>query len=470
MINKIMIGACAGLALMSNAANAEIVTINVSATVNYVDDIANVLGNQVAVGDVITGSYSYDTTTIDSDPSPEFGKYDFAPGAGSMSFTVNGLTLASNPAAPIGAYSAEVVNYAGGDGFHVRSFENNLLPSGGKVMDLSFNLYDPTGSAHPTDQLPTNAPTLSAYQYRDLLASGNSADGLNFFYMGAEITSVSVESGTPDGSYQVAAIVRDVYDPFNLLQGQVNIGDNLTGGYAVDLLAADTDPTPEHAYYFNPMDPAYGFDVNINNLNFKSDSLAMASEVHIQDSFSDHYHSVARSGSVTGTSLSIDEIAIYMDDPSGLALSSTAQPAAGLNVSAFQIKDLLIVGSDGTGQYFHIITELVSINANLAPSVVISPATDSSFVLYQRFDMAVILPAQTAALPMAIRGNLNGVPEPYFSSSLCGPGPVTMSNQQVFICADTNQVLRPGTNQIDLLIDMDDGSVLTGQVIWNRLD
>ena len=56
-------------------AHAEQVSFEISATVYNVDDIGNSLGSSVTPGDIITGTYTLDLATPDSDPSPEYGHY-----------------------------------------------------------------------------------------------------------------------------------------------------------------------------------------------------------------------------------------------------------------------------------------------------------------------------------------------------------------------------------------------------------
>lgn len=470
MIKKIIVVFFTGLALVSTSVNAEMVTIKVSASVTYVDDIGNALNNQMNVGDVITGTYTFDTLTVDLEPAPEMGKYEFATGVGGMSFVVNTLTMASNQNAPTGAYSIDILNYLGFDAYHVMSYDNLPLATGASLQEMSINFYDPTGTAHNSDVLTNTAPDLARYENGDIHGYGRSADGLNFFNFQAKVNTVTVEGSIPEGTYQISAIVRDVYDPYNLLQGRVKIGDAVDGSYAVDLHAIDSDPAENSGIYISPADPQYGFDVTINGQNFKSDSLNFGPEVLVYNDLSDNYQCNAREGSATGLDLDLDMMAVYLYDPTGQAFSSAALPVESFDLSAFEIKDLIISGNSGYARFFHITAELVSLYTGTEPGVVVSPATESQFVPYQRFDMAIILPPQVTAMPLSVRGNINGLPEPYFSGSLCNPWMTTITSQRVYLCHDSSQMLRPGLNRVDLFIDMDDGTTIHTQADWKLIE
>lgn len=53
------------LGLWNGSLRAELITIHLTAEVIYVDDLADLLEGKVHVGDIITGSYSYDSDTPD---------------------------------------------------------------------------------------------------------------------------------------------------------------------------------------------------------------------------------------------------------------------------------------------------------------------------------------------------------------------------------------------------------------------
>jgi len=55
-----------GLFLWLVPANAKLITIEIEAEVDFVDDDLGVLEGKINVGDIISGWYTYDTSTPDS--------------------------------------------------------------------------------------------------------------------------------------------------------------------------------------------------------------------------------------------------------------------------------------------------------------------------------------------------------------------------------------------------------------------
>ena len=56
-------------------AYAEPIAIAITSEVAVVDDRSNVLGGAIKVGDIITGTYVYESTTPDTNPDPTVGDY-----------------------------------------------------------------------------------------------------------------------------------------------------------------------------------------------------------------------------------------------------------------------------------------------------------------------------------------------------------------------------------------------------------
>ena len=74
-IISVMVVVLCGLSVPK--AQAELIIINITATVNIVNDFGNYLEGKIHVGDTITGSYTYESTTPDTAPfnDPTVGDY-----------------------------------------------------------------------------------------------------------------------------------------------------------------------------------------------------------------------------------------------------------------------------------------------------------------------------------------------------------------------------------------------------------
>jgi len=188
----IVIGA---LALWTSPLHAETITINISATVDWVDDTGNALDGQMNVGDVITGTYTYDNTTPDVEPLLMYGIYPHATGTGEMSIAANGLTLKTDPNPTESPFSMEIYDDFT-DIYRVVSHINLPLSTGARLDFMAIDLYDPTGQTNSSDALPVTAPDLSLYDFSDLHGYGVSADGTPFNFV-AKIGSLSIEPIEP---------------------------------------------------------------------------------------------------------------------------------------------------------------------------------------------------------------------------------------------------------------------------------
>lgn len=191
-MKKILITGISAFLLWSGIAHAELITVNISATVEYADDPGNGLNGQMNVGDTISGTYTFESTTPDVDPSVIYGKYPHAAGGGEIDLTVNGLNLKTNPDRINGDFAIDIINESNFDLYHVMSFDNLDLSSGAQLNYMAIDLYDSSGQAHSSDVLTKTAPNLNTFQYTDIHGDGMSANGMSFHFV-AKINSLSVE-------------------------------------------------------------------------------------------------------------------------------------------------------------------------------------------------------------------------------------------------------------------------------------
>lgn len=147
-------------------AEGTLITIEIEAIVDSVEDTGNYLEGQINVYDIITGTYTYESTTLDSNPSSVGGHYwHYDPPAG-ISLTVGGFEFRTDPANV--EFLVEIANdsTSGGlhDGYLLRSYNNLPLSNGTLVDEISWQLTDPTASALSSDALPTTPPALDDWQ------------------------------------------------------------------------------------------------------------------------------------------------------------------------------------------------------------------------------------------------------------------------------------------------------------------
>jgi hypothetical protein len=186
---SLAIALVAGLVWNSASASCAQVRIVIRATVSLVDDPDNLLNNTVVPGDIITGSYTYDSFAVDSNPLPEVGDYRYTTAPNGIRLTVNGLNFGTDPADV--DFLLEVVNnYENLDNYVVISYNNLFAVSatGQLVMNtIDWQLDDPTQTALSSTDLPRNPPVLSDWQ--SVFGLNIMSFGDNYFLIRANVTS-----------------------------------------------------------------------------------------------------------------------------------------------------------------------------------------------------------------------------------------------------------------------------------------
>ncbi|MHC4333594.1 MAG: PEP-CTERM sorting domain-containing protein [Planctomycetota bacterium] len=157
-------GVCS-LAFQGQRADATLITIAIEAEVDYVEDLGSYLEGRINPGDIITGTYTYDSTTPDTNPSAYVGDYEHRAAPAGISLTVGGFNFASDPT---NVYFLLSVCNAGGpyqqDNYLLLSYNNLPLSNGSVVDHISWQLDDPTASALSSDGLPIGPPILDQWQ------------------------------------------------------------------------------------------------------------------------------------------------------------------------------------------------------------------------------------------------------------------------------------------------------------------
>ncbi len=156
--------------LFALPANGALITIGIEAVVDGVHDPDNYLEGLVNIGDLITGTYTYDTDTADSSPLANVGRYEHYAYPCGISLSVGGLDFGTDPAVPY--VLVEVGNDIYVDDYLMRSHNNLPLSNGTSVNNISWSLQDTSATAITNIELPRTAPVLSDWQVNYLNIEG----------------------------------------------------------------------------------------------------------------------------------------------------------------------------------------------------------------------------------------------------------------------------------------------------------
>jgi hypothetical protein len=139
--------------------NGALITIAIEAVVDDVQDADNYLDGRINIGDLITGSYTYDTDTPDSSSSSNVGRYEHYTYPSGISLSVGGFNFMTHPADTY--FEIFVVdNNAGIDGYSVTSYINLPFSDGTTVNNIKWSLQDTSELALSSINLSTAAPIL----------------------------------------------------------------------------------------------------------------------------------------------------------------------------------------------------------------------------------------------------------------------------------------------------------------------
>jgi len=168
----------------SGLAQAQLITIAISGHVTSVSDFSSQLGGQIHIGDAITGTYTYDSATPDSDPSGNGDYWHYSSPTG-ISLNIRGINFRTDP------INVNFLVEVGNSYYLLRSYHNLPLSNGTPVQHISWQLTDPTGSGLSSDALPLAAPDLSKWVGNRLSITGPDCSP-QYFSIGATITSASI--------------------------------------------------------------------------------------------------------------------------------------------------------------------------------------------------------------------------------------------------------------------------------------
>jgi hypothetical protein len=168
------------------------ITIQIEAIVDTVSDSGNYLGGQVDVCDVITGYYTYESTTTDTSPEDWLGKYEYSQAPYGITLEVGGFHFETNPEDVdfIVYISNERISPIG-DIYNIVSNNNSKLHNGVDVDLIYWQLDDRSGQALSSTALPLIAPVLE--DWLDLNHLRIQGENENLFIINAHVITAVPE-------------------------------------------------------------------------------------------------------------------------------------------------------------------------------------------------------------------------------------------------------------------------------------
>jgi hypothetical protein len=152
------------------SARGAIITIAIEGVVDYVEDPGGLLGGSISVADLITGTYTYDTSTPDTNPLVDYASYWHGTLPAGISLSIGGLEFESDPWRldyRIGISDG----YQSRDIYSVRSKSNLPVLDRVAPSDIYWELQDSRAEALSSTELPGSPPRLSDWESNILTIS-----------------------------------------------------------------------------------------------------------------------------------------------------------------------------------------------------------------------------------------------------------------------------------------------------------
>ena len=145
------------LIISPTQSDGSLITIEIEAVVDNVHDPANVFEGKINPDNIIVGSYTYDSDTPDSNPSPYVGDYKQTELTTGIVLSCGGYEFRSDK-----KYNIEILNdHMGRDAYALISYENVVTLEVLSSFHLISLIFDDT-SMHVflNDNLPINPPSI----------------------------------------------------------------------------------------------------------------------------------------------------------------------------------------------------------------------------------------------------------------------------------------------------------------------
>ena len=155
-------------------AGAALVTIAIEGVIDSVDDPYGFLAGSVEIGSLIQGTYTFESSTSDSNPDNKLGRYEHTSPYG-VFLNIGGISFRTSPTAT--SFLLEIGNdYPSSDDYFVLSQQNEPLCGDMDVQEIYWILTDQTGQTLGSDELPSTAPAVEDWSFNFLSISGSDSD------------------------------------------------------------------------------------------------------------------------------------------------------------------------------------------------------------------------------------------------------------------------------------------------------
>ena len=224
-----------GIANTLTPVYAKPVCIEITAEVNLVVDDYGFLDGAINVGDIITGTYDYESTTYDSNPSQTVGLYRHSSSPFGITLNAGGFVFRTDPNNV--DFLLQILNDFDDpprDIYSLISYNNifDLSVPSVEINRISWQIIDFTYAALSNDALKTKPPYLDDWQTLNSLIIISISTTGEQFYIQAYVTSANICGDDPVQEYAIChkpntVVQKTLFIPEQTLAGHLRHGDAL---------------------------------------------------------------------------------------------------------------------------------------------------------------------------------------------------------------------------------------------------
>lgn len=266
---------------------------------------------------------------------------------------------------------------------------------------------------------------------------------------------------------QIKGRVAGLYDPHNVLGGQVAENQLVTGEYKYDIHVPDQGVDPYVGAYHMP---DATMKLVAGPLVFESDQPAgmIIRDVMVEASGGYNQPSIrvmSGTNKLLPNGATVEWFKFEFRDSTGQAPATDALPSVAPNLHDFDEHSVYVSG-ELNGQPYSMRVEIESTYSDgMESDLLISPGK-STFVSGQRFDVALLLPPGTQIAHAS--SSLDGQPLSMSFPGSCYLAPPNSQNRPTIVCPDAHLQLPPAAGQyrVDWEIELIDGTTIGNPVEW----
>jgi hypothetical protein len=276
-------------------------------------------------------------------------------------------------------------------------------------------------------------------------------------------------SAATDVKVNLTARVSGIYDPANILGGQIVAGDVYTGSYSYDSTVQGWSTAPNAKQYqvwgnLVHMRLANGttvFETVANNAWGTIEVFSNPPNTGGHDGFSIYLYNQRP----LPNGASVNNILMQLRNEFGGAPDSTDLPTTAPDLQYWPNAQFEISGTLND-QLYAVYLRIETMTLEPPQVVEVSPGA-SRFLPQQRFDATLLAPVGSTIV--SVQASANGAPVPLNYPGICTLAPPNSEGRPAILCPDAHTVLDAAATHIDWSVELAGGTTLHKSVEWQLI-